>query len=61
MADRKKLAVKPKRKCNAVRLQFYDELKETSKISKYSMSALLEIAWQSFKSSDWYKIAMKEK
>ena len=61
MADNKKIAVKPKRKCNAVRVSFYDELKSTSNKSQYNMSTLLEIAWKYFKSSDWYKIAIKEK
>ena len=54
-------AVKQKRKCNAVRIPFYDELKKVSDISKYSMSTLLVIAWNLYKNSDWYAIAMEKK
>ena len=61
MAEEKILAVKRKRKCNAVRISFYDELRQTSKQSKYKMSTLLEMAWKHFKSSDWYEIIMQEK
>ena len=61
MADNKKMAVKSKRKHDLVRVPFYDELKKTSDISKYNMSTLLVIAWNLFKNSEWYAIAMEEK
>lgn len=43
-----------KRKNNAVRVPFYDELQQLSEMSHYSMSTLLILAWQKFKNSDDY-------
>lgn len=43
-----------KRKNNAVRVPFYDELQHLSDISRYSMSTLLILAWQKFKNSEDY-------
>ena len=52
---------KKKRKNNSVRISFYDELKDTSEISKVKMSTLLEFAWEQYKGSkDYYNLIMKE-
>lgn len=52
---------KKKRKNNSVRISFYDELKDTSEISKVKMATLLEFAWEQYKGSkDYYNLIMKE-
>lgn len=38
----------------SVRISFYDDLKKSSELSKYKMTTLLEMAWDSFKHSKEY-------
>lgn len=47
-----------KRKNNAVRVPFYEELQRLSELSHYSMSTLLILAWQKFKNSEDYSKIM---
>lgn len=50
-----------KRKNNSVRISFYNELKDTSEITKINMSTLLKFAWECYKGSkDYYNLITKE-
>ena len=52
---------KTKRKNNSVRISFYNELKDTSELTKVKMATLLEFAWEQYKGSkDYYNLIMKE-